>query len=207
MARRPAPALVVAVSLLVLVLVLLNLDAAQGQPLTNSSDGMDFSLALTVSSCCIIAVGALAAGITRGSRVPAVDALNSVFRQWRLDGDAAGLDPCPRLVLFESLAMNASVGCDCSSGFECRISHLCVVFTPSPFLLFTAALLALNNVIHVRVWNLSMMQECDWVQEHHRYPAGALQLDGARFSVSLGIMVDVAGLPTLNYLAKKIVLG
>ena len=29
-----------------------------------------------------------------------------------------------------------------------------------------------------------MVQECDWVQEYHGDPAGSLQFDGARLSVS-----------------------
>ncbi|CAL5051281.1 unnamed protein product [Urochloa decumbens] len=52
------------------------------------------------------------------------DALHAVFRQWRLESDAAAEDPCGKGVWSGSLAVNASVGCDCSSGVECRITHL-----------------------------------------------------------------------------------
>ncbi|CAN6202389.1 unnamed protein product [Urochloa humidicola] len=52
------------------------------------------------------------------------DALRAVFRQWRLEGDAPGVEPCPNRVLFGSFSMNASVGCECSGGVECRITHL-----------------------------------------------------------------------------------
>ncbi|KAG2604449.1 hypothetical protein PVAP13_4NG063813 [Panicum virgatum] len=51
-------------------------------------------------------------------------ALHAVFRQWRLEGDAAAEDPCGKGAWSGSFAMNASVGCDCSSGVECRITQL-----------------------------------------------------------------------------------
>ncbi|KAG2609677.1 probable LRR receptor-like serine/threonine-protein kinase At1g56130 isoform X1 [Panicum virgatum] len=51
-------------------------------------------------------------------------ALHAVFRQWRLEGDAAAEDPCGKGAWSGSFAVNASVGCDCSSGVECRITQL-----------------------------------------------------------------------------------
>ncbi|RLM84812.1 putative LRR receptor-like serine/threonine-protein kinase [Panicum miliaceum] len=51
-------------------------------------------------------------------------ALHAVFRQWRLEGDAAAEDPCGKGAWSRSFAVNASVGCDCSSGVECRITQL-----------------------------------------------------------------------------------
>ncbi|RLN11681.1 hypothetical protein C2845_PM09G04090 [Panicum miliaceum] len=51
-------------------------------------------------------------------------ALHAVFRQWRLEGDAAAEDPCGKGAWFGSFAVNASVGCDCSGSNECRITHL-----------------------------------------------------------------------------------
>jgi hypothetical protein len=51
-------------------------------------------------------------------------ALHAVFRQWRLEGDAAAEDPCEKGAWSWSFAVNASVDCDCSSGVECRITQL-----------------------------------------------------------------------------------
>ncbi|KAF8698108.1 hypothetical protein HU200_035623 [Digitaria exilis] len=48
-------------------------------------------------------------------------ALHDVFQRWRLE---AAENPCGKRVWSESFAVNASVGCDCSRGLECRITHL-----------------------------------------------------------------------------------
>nr|CAB3469727.1 unnamed protein product [Digitaria exilis] len=51
-------------------------------------------------------------------------ALHAVFQQWRLEDDAATEDPCAKGVWSGAFPVNASVGCDCSRGPECRITHL-----------------------------------------------------------------------------------
>jgi len=63
---------------------------------------------------------------------PAAAALHAVFRQWRLEGDAAAEDPCGKGAWSGSFAVKASVGCDCSSGVECRITQLYAVFVFPP---------------------------------------------------------------------------
>ncbi|KAF8733080.1 hypothetical protein HU200_015444 [Digitaria exilis] len=79
-------------------------------------------------------------------------ALHAVFQQWRLEDDAATEDPCAKGVWSGAFPVNASVGCDCSRGPECRITHLNVTgnwniteFPPALFNLTELISLDLSN--------------------------------------------------------------
>ncbi|KAJ1258201.1 hypothetical protein BS78_10G056900 [Paspalum vaginatum] len=98
-------------------------------------------------------------------------ALHAVFRQWSLESEVAGKDPCQNPVWNESLARNASVHCDCPSGVGvCRITHLNVTgyknITKIPLELFNLTELVsldlsnnnLNGSIPPGVSNLSKLE-------------------------------------------------
>lgn len=109
-----------------------------------------------------------------------------MFRQWRLEGGAAMEDPCRKGVWSESSGINASVECNCLPSRVCRITSLCVFFTLTRLLPFTPLCYGrfCEHVIDVWVWNILLMQKCEWAQEHLGDPAGAIQFDRTGLSVS-----------------------
>ncbi|CAD6253815.1 unnamed protein product [Miscanthus lutarioriparius] len=93
-----------------LLLTLLTLDAAQGQQPFPPTDPSD------------------------------ADALHAVFRQWRLEGEAAAEDPCMKRVWSGSFEINASIDCNCPAISRCQITGLNVTgyknITEIPLALF-----------------------------------------------------------------------
>ncbi|KAG0513009.1 hypothetical protein BDA96_10G063900 [Sorghum bicolor] len=126
------------VAVFLLVLALLTLDAAQGQQPFPPTDPSD------------------------------AEALHAVFRQWRLEGEAAAENPCMKRVWSGSFETNASIDCNCPSW--CRITGLNVTgyrnITEIPLALFNLTELIsldlsnnnLNGSIPPEVGNLSKLE-------------------------------------------------